>query len=102
MPPAKIDIMFYNSIKRARTSYIKRCVLHFIKLILLCVFLPIDVAVLQTTQSLIVAFMATAIAVVVLNLAVTLLIIIFGYGDRTENNEKFVLIAAMLGHRVDS
>ncbi len=94
----KMDILLYNSIIKARKSYIYRLVLHTIKLILLCVFLPIDVTVLKSDRTLIIVFMRIAIGIVAINWLVTLAIIISGYGNNRENNQFLLTVAAKLDH----
>lgn len=82
----KMDILLYNSIVKARKSYVYRLVLHILKLILLCVFLAIDVTTLKSNRTLIIVFMGVAIGIVAMNSLITLLIIIFGFGNYRKNN----------------
>lgn len=44
----KMDIMFYNSIGRAKSSYYKKLALHVFKIILLVAFLIVDTNYLKT------------------------------------------------------
>lgn len=101
-PTHKMDILFYNSILSCRKSYVYRLALHIIKLILLCVFLPIDVTTLKSDRTIIIAFMAVGIAIVLFNLLTTIGIINVGYGNNQENNRFFVSMAERLNHIVPS
>lgn len=42
----KMDILFYNAYIKCRNGYIVRTIFHMIKLLLVVIFLPIDVALL--------------------------------------------------------
>lgn len=97
---SKMDNLFYNAITKSTKSYIYRTVLHFIKLVLLVVFLPIDVLVLQSDRSLLLAFMGVAIALILYNICVTIGIVKFGYGDNVKNNRLFVFLAHKYSHSV--
>jgi hypothetical protein len=46
--------------------------------------------------------MGTAIAIVVLNLIITYVIIVVGYGNNKENNRGFVRMAAQFEHVVEA
>lgn len=74
-----MDIMFYNSVNKSKKSMIIRIIYHLFRLIMLCVFLGIDVAVLNTTQTILIVFMAVSIGVVGFNLLIALGFYIFGY-----------------------
>lgn len=74
-----MDIMFYNAVNKAKKSMIIRIIYHLLRLIMLCVFLGIDVAVLNTTQTILIVFMAVSIGIVGFNLLIALGFYIFGY-----------------------
>ena len=77
----KMDIMFYNSIKTAKLSYVKLIALHTFKLILLIVFLIIDIKVLHSEHDKILTLIKLGIATCVVNLFVNLVILQIGYQD---------------------
>jgi hypothetical protein len=81
-----MDILFYSAIKKSRNSYNLRIILHLIKLILLCVFLPIDILNLGSNRTIIIVFLGIAIGLVCLNLLITLAIIKYGYQNNPKNN----------------
>lgn len=95
-----MDNLFYNSITKSTTSYIYRIALHFVKLVLLVVFLPIDVLVLHSDRTLLIAFMGVAIGLILYNICVTIGIVKLGYGENIKNNQLFVLLAHKYSHSV--
>ena len=93
-----MDILFYSAIKKSRNSYNLRIILHLIKLILLCVFLPIDI--LNLGKRIIIVFLAIAIGLVCLNMLITLAIIKYGYQSNPKNNKMFIKMAQIYRHSV--
>ncbi len=95
-----MDNLFYNSISKSSVSYKYRIILHFIKLVLLTIFLPIDILILNSDRTLLFAFMGVAIALNLYNIFVTIGILKVGYGDNSENNRMFVAMAQQYSHAV--
>lgn len=91
--------MFYNSIQKAKKSVIIRIIYHLVKLFLLCIFLGIDIAVLNTTQTLLIVFMSVSIVIVSFNLLVSLMMF-FCYHDTISNNQYFIGLAEKMRHVV--
>lgn len=100
--PGKMDILFYNSIKRASKFYFRKSIYHFIKALIFIIFLPIDISVLETTQELIVIFMGVAIGISILNMLISLAVYIGAYSDTEENNFFFMNMATANEHFVAS
>lgn len=96
-----MDILFYNSIIKAKKSVIIRIFYHVAKLLLISVFLGIDIGVLNTTQTLLIIFMSVSIAVVSYNLLLSVGIFFFGYRDSINNNQYFINLAGKMRHIVD-
>ena len=71
-----------------------------VKLLLVVIFLPIDVAVLQTEHTVIIAWLGVAIAAGVFNVLVSGLIVHFAYGDNETNNGIILELAVAHEHTV--
>lgn len=95
-----MDTLFYNSIQKAKKSIVIRIFIHLFKLIMLCVFLPIDVKVLATTQIIIIAFMGVSIAIVGFNLLIALGFYLYAYKNNKNNNIFFIRLANKMRHSV--
>lgn len=98
--PNKMDILFYNSYISVRNTYIKRAVYHTIKLLLVLVFLPIDIAVLQTDHDVIIAWLGVAIAVSSFNIFVSILMVHYLFADNEKNNAIILGLAATHEHSI--
>ena len=95
-----MDALFYNSYKKARNFYMMRSVYNIVKILLLVIFLPIDIHVIKTSNTLLVILWAVGIGVSVVNLAVSLAIYFLGYGDNEQNNRIILNLAAAHEHAV--
>lgn len=98
--PCKMDILFYNSIKKAGKHYFRKSIYHFVKALIFIIFLPIDISVLETTEELIVIFMGVAIGISILNMLISIAVYIGAYSDTEENNSFFMNLAAVNEHVV--
>ena len=96
----KMDILFYNSYRKARRFYVFRCVYHLLKLLLLVIFLPIDIHVLNSTRTFIIVWLAISIGVCLFNLLVSMAFVIAGYGNNLRNNTLILNLAMSYEHSV--
>lgn len=93
-----MDILFFNAIKRAKGSYLKKAGLHLFKAILLIVFMIVDTSYLKTNQWKLVVLMRLGIAVSIINMLIKLLIRQIGYRNGQTNNNFFLKLSQATGH----
>ena len=95
----KMDILFFNAIKRAKSSYHKRAALHLFKALLLIVFLIVNTNYLKSDKFKLTILMKLGIAVSIINLIIKLLIAQVGYRNGQTNNKFFLTLSQATGHR---
>lgn len=89
----KMDILFYEAIKGAKSGYYKKILFHAFKLILLIAFYIVDWKVLNSDREKLFILMRFGIATSVLNMIVNFIIMSVGYLNTTGNNRFFVYLS---------
>lgn len=77
----RMDTLFYNSVNKAKNSYLKKVACNIFKIIMLTVFLIIDTSLLKTDQWKLVILMRLGIATSIINSIINLVIYCVGYRD---------------------
>lgn len=99
--PKKMDILFYNAIKRARGTYHRSILLHLAKFLLLLIFHIVDSTALKSDRTLLFVFMKLAMVVCLINAAICFMTARIAFGSNSDNNKHFLKIAASGGHVVE-
>jgi membrane protein YdbS with pleckstrin-like domain len=97
-----MDILFYNSIRISRRSYIRKIIFYIVLVLLLCIFLAIDLGVLNTHETILVVFMAIAIVVVLINLLTVTCLFRAMFSNNADNNKDLLQMAKGLQHSVEA
>ena len=88
-----MDNLFYNSIGRAKITYVKKIIWHMLKLGLLSVFLVIDKKVLKSEKNQLILVMFFGMLASIINAIVNAFILRVGYSNNSKNNKFFIKLA---------